>query len=59
VFDVKNVCIGENGIVEYVIHVSEFIFLEYFDYLEFILGTYGVTLPCEGCGGKSKISASC
>jgi hypothetical protein len=24
----------------------------------FYLGTYGVSLPCEGCGGKSEISAT-
>jgi hypothetical protein len=61
VLPVKNVWIGENGIVDHVMNVSNsLIYLSgYVFYIHFCLGTYGVSLPCEGCGGKSEISASC
>jgi len=58
VLNVKHATIGENGIVKNVINVR-FILSSKFNYVEFILGTYGVSLPCEGCGGSSSMAGFC
>jgi len=49
VSNAEHVRIGENGIVKTVINVSIDL-IQYINYLESILGTYGTTLPCETCG---------
>ncbi len=53
---VKNVSIGENGIVNIVINVCVSNIVLIYQLYEFNLGTYGQSLPCERCGGKSQTS---
>jgi hypothetical protein len=43
---------GECDKCKYFIYLSSHIY----ELCGFILGTYGVSLPCTGCGGKSEVS---
>ncbi len=43
--------------MENVINVCTRISFElYVNEMKFVLGTYGMTLPCNGCGGESEMS---
>ncbi len=52
VLHVKNVVIGENGIVIIVINVC-ISYIISTKLISFYIGTYGTTLPCERCGGEN------